>query len=170
MLHYQLSLLLSAPALMPNLTACRINNAAIDLGRRFDSNKKQWSEEAEYKNTHVSDCWKHFSLLDIFLNLQFVLGVFLIHGTSEKTESTQKKNTRRQKYRQYIIGISTSDRTAEIQLILIHVTSTNTHRKCDKALSGEIIFSSLVLALMLLCGRFLEFAAEELPLHNLCKI
>lgn len=47
------------------------------------------------------------------------------------------------------------------QMLLIHVPSTNTHRKCNKALSGEIIFSSHVLTLMLLCRRFLEFAAED---------
>lgn len=37
-------------------------------------------------------------------------------------------------------------------MIPLHVTSTNTHRKCNKALSGELIFSSHVL---------LAFAAEK---------
>lgn len=40
-------------------------------------------------------------------------------------------------------------------------TATNTHRKCNKALSGEIIFSPHVLMSMLLRGTFLEFAGVE---------
>ena len=38
-----------------------------------------------------------------------------------------------------MICIRLSDHTAEDQMKLIQVTSTNTHRKCNKALSGEII-------------------------------
>lgn len=61
-----------------------------------------------------------------------------------------------------MICIRARDQAAETQMMLICVTSTHTHRKCNKALSGELIVSSRVLvSVPLLCGRFLEFAAEE---------
>lgn len=49
------------------------------------------------------------------------------------------KKTKQNGRNGYMICIRLSDHTAEDQMKRIQVTSTNTHRKCNKALSGEII-------------------------------